>query len=197
RDRQIHIHQALRAGEQILEHLEMSPDFKQAEFGGELRRFKETVSQIVIVAAAKRPGALIDHFLRFPLVARTEERTDGHVVSILSEGFKVRLIAVTPKDFAVALFNETGSEAHLQKLNELAAKGELKSQRKRTSKSGKSPAIELKSEAEIYRRLGMQYVPPELREDVGEVEAALAGKIPEDLVTTDDIRGMVHCHTTY
>ncbi|HWP55451.1 MAG TPA: PHP domain-containing protein [Pyrinomonadaceae bacterium] len=188
REQRIHIHQALRAGEAILEFLKTSRDFGQAEFGGSLRRWKETVSQIVVVASAKKPQALIDHFVRFPLVMRTEEKTSGRVVVTLSEGFKATLIAVTPKEFAVALFNATGSQAHLQKLVGYA--------RLRRA-SPKSKPIELKSEAQIYRSLDMQFVPPELREDHGEIEAALAGKIPEDLVTADDIRGMVHCHTTY
>jgi len=130
----------------------------------------------------------LDHFVRFPLVMRTEEKTSGRVVVTLSEGFKATLIAVTPKEFAVTLFNATGSQAHLQKLTEYA--------RLRRA-SPKSKPIEVKSEAQIYRSLGMQFVPPELREDHGEIEAALAGKIPDDLVTADDIRGMVHCHTTY
>jgi len=188
REQRIHIHQALRAGEAILEFLKTSHDFGQAEFGGSLRRWKETVSQIVVVASAKKPQALIDHFVRFPLVMRTEEKTSGRVVVTLSEGFKATLIVVTPKEFAVALFNATGSHAHLQKLTGFA--------RPRRA-SPKSKPIELKSEAQIYRSLGMQFVPPELREDHGEIEAALAGQIPEDLVTADDIRGMVHCHTTY
>jgi DNA polymerase (family 10) len=188
REQRIHIHQALRAGEAILEFLKTSRDFGQAEFGGSLRRWKETVSQIVVVASAKKPQALIEHFVRFPLVMRTEEKTSGRVVVTLSEGFKATLIAVTPKEFAVALFNATGSQAHLQKLTGYA--------RLRRA-SPKSKPIELNSEAQIYRRLGMQFVPPELREDQGEIEAALARKIPEDLVTADDIRGMVHCHTTY
>lgn len=195
REQRIHIHQALRAGEAIREFLKTSRDFGQAEFGGSLRRWKETVSQIVVVASAKKPQALIDHFVRFPLVMRTEEKTSGRVVVTLSEGFKATLIAVTPKEFAVALFNATGSQAHLQKLTELAANGKAYARRRRPS--SKSKAIELKSEAQIYRSLGMQFVPPELREDHGEIEAALAGKIPEDLVTANDIRGMVHCHTTY
>jgi len=188
REQRIHIHQALRAGEAILEFLKTSRDFGQAEFGGSLRRWKETVSQIVVVASAKKPQALLDHFVRFPLVMRTEEKTSGRVVVTLSEGFKATLIAVTPKEFAVTLFNATGSQAHLQKLTESA--------RLRRA-SPKSKPIEVKSEAQIYRSLGMQFVPPELREDHGEIEAALAGKIPDDLVTADDIRGMVHCHTTY
>jgi DNA polymerase (family 10) len=194
REQRIHIHQALRAGEAILEFLKTSRDFGQAEFGGSLRRWKETVSQIVVVASAKKPQALIDHFVRFPLVMRTEEKTSGRVVVTLSEGFKATLIAVTPKEFAVALFNATGSQAHLQKLTELPGNGKGYARRRRASSKTK---VELKSEAQIYRSLGMQFVPPELREDHGEIEAALAGKIPEDLVTANDIRGMVHCHTTY
>jgi len=196
REPRIHIHHALRAGQSILDYLKSSRDFGQAEFGGALRRWKETVSQIVIVAGAKKPQALIDHFLRFPMVMRTEKKTSGRVVVTLSEGFKATLIAVTAKEFAVALFNATGSQAHLQKLNELAAKGKLKTRGRGTGKP-KTKRVEVKSEAQVYRSLGMQFVPPELREDHGEIEAALAGKIPEDLVTTDDIRGMVHCHTTY
>lgn len=195
REQRIHIHHAQRAGERILEYLQTSRDFSKAEFGGALRRWKETVSQIVIVASAKKPPALIDHFLRFPMVVRTEEQTSDRAVVTLSEGFKATLTAVTPKEFEVALFNATGSQAHLQKLNDLAVKGKLKTRGKGTSPSTKP--VEVKSEAGIYRRLGMQYVPAELREDHGEIEAALAGKIPEDLVATDDIRGMVHCHTTY
>ena len=195
REQRIHIHHAQRAGERILEYLQTSRDFSKAEFGGALRRWKETVSQIVIVASAKKPHALIDHFLRFPMVVRTEEQTSDRAVVTLSEGFKATLTAVKPKEFGVALFNATGSQAHLQKLNDLAVQGKLKTRGKGTSTS-KNP-VEVTSEAGIYRRLGMQYVPAELREDHGEIEAALAGKIPEDLVATDDIRGMVHCHTTY
>ncbi|HSQ24636.1 MAG TPA: PHP domain-containing protein [Pyrinomonadaceae bacterium] len=195
REQRIHIHHAQRAGERILEYLQTSRDFSKAEFGGALRRWKETVSQIVIVASAKKPQALIDHFLRFPMVVRTEEQTSDRAVVTLSEGFKATLTTVTPKEFGVALFNATGSQAHLQKLNDLAVQGKLKTRGKGTSTS-KNP-VEVTSEAGIYRRLGMQYVPAELREDHGEIEAALAGKIPEDLVATDDIRGMVHCHTTY
>ena len=194
----IHIHHALRAGEAILEYLRSSRSLIEAKLAGSARRWQETVSQIIVVGSAKKPQALIDHFLGFPAVMRTEEQTPGRAVVTLAEGFKATLIAVTPKEFAVALFNATGSEAHLRRLNELAAGGRLKTKPRRTGKSKtKAATIEVKSEADIYRRLSMPFVPPELREDQGEIEAALAGRIPEDLVTTDDIRGMVHCHTTY
>ena len=194
-ERRIHIHHALRAGERILEYLETSRAFQRAELAGALRRWKETVSQIVVVASAKRPHSLLEHFLRFPMVKRVVEQTSDRAVVLLSEGFQATLIVVTPAEFAMALFNATGSRAHLRKLNELAVNGKLKTRAKRRGKS--SAVTDVKSEAQIYQRLGMQFVPPELREDQGEIEAARAGKIPEDLVSVGDIRGMVHCHTTY
>lgn len=182
-ERRIHIHHALRDGERIIEYLKTSRALIQAELAGDLRRWQETVSQIVIVASAKNPKSVIDHFLRFPMVMRTEERSRDRAVVSLSEGFKATLITVKPEEFPFALLQATGSDAHLRKLDQVAAKKKLK--------------ITPKDEREIYRKLGMQFVPPELREDLGEVEAAQSGKLPEDLITTEDIRGMVHCHTTY
>jgi DNA polymerase (family X) len=182
-ERRIHIHHALRDGERIIEYLKTSRALIQAELAGDLRRWQETVSQIVIVASAKNPKSVIDHFLRFPMVMRTEERSRDRAVVSLSEGFKATLITVKPEEFPFALLQATGSDAHLRKLDQVAAKKKLR--------------ITPKDEREIYRKLGMQFVPPELREDLGEVEAAQSGKLPEDLITTEDIRGMVHCHTTY
>jgi DNA polymerase (family X) len=203
RERRIHLHHALRTGQRILEYLGTAAGFRKAELAGSLRRRQETVSQLVIVASAKTPGKLIDHLLRFPLVVRVEEQTAQYCSVVLSEGFKATLFAVKHEEFPAVLLQATGSEAHLQKLQQVAAKRKLKLtergvQSVRTSKS-KNPKRETgaMSEAGIYARLGMQYVTPELREDQGEVEAALAGQLPEDLITTDDIRGMVHCHTTY
>jgi len=202
REHRIHIHHALRAGELILDHLRTAPGFVQGALAGSLRRWQETVSEIVVVASAKTPNGLINHFLRSPLVARTEERTSRRAVAVLGEGFRATLLAVKPDEFAATLLLATGSKAHLQKFDEVAAKRKLKLtergiQRLGSPKSKTASAIRAKTEPEIYRRLGMQYVPPELREDQGEVEAALAKTLPEDLITNEDIRGMVHCHTKY
>src|SRR3989440_1123997 len=187
----IHIHHALRAGERIIEYLKTSRALIDVEFGGSLRRWKETVSQVVIVASAKKPQALIDHLVRFPLVLSELERGKDRVTVQLTEGFKATLFAVKPDKFAITLLTATGSEAHLQKLAQLAAKKKI-----RLPTNGRAGS-DLHHESDIYRRLGMQYVPPELREDEGEIEAALRKKLPDDLVTAEDIRGMVHCHTTY
>jgi len=215
RDQRIHIHHALRAAENILEYLKTSRLLIKAEIAGELRRWQETVSEVVIVASAKNPKSLVNHFVRFPMVVRTEEESRAHAVVQLSEGFKATLLAVKPEEFAVTLLNATGSAAHLRKLDQVAARKKLQitphtiqirttsdSERlKRTNGSkSKRPSlsvVRIKDGADIYRKLGMQYVPPEMREDLGEVEAAQRKKLPEHLVTTEDIRGMVHCHTTY
>ena len=199
-ERHIHLHHALRTGERILEYLGTAPGGSRAELAGSLRRRQETVSQIIIVASAKSPKKLIDHILRFPLVVRVEEQTAQYCTVVLNEGFKATLFAVKPEEFPAVLLQATGSEAHLRKLQQVAARKKLKLselgvEEQGTSKSKK--AIRVKSEADIYARLGMQYVTPELREDHGEVEAAMAERLPEDLIITDDIRGMVHCHTTY
>src|SRR5256714_2037552 len=187
----IHLHHALRAGERIVDYLKSSRALIDVEVGGSLRRWKETVSRVVIVASAKKPQALIDHFVRFPLVLSELERGKDRVTVQLTEVFKATLIAVKPDKFATTLLTATGSEAHLQKLAQLAAKKKI-----RLPTNGRAGS-DLDREADIYRRLGMQYVPPELREDEGEIEAALRKKLPDDLVTVEDIRGMVHCHTTY
>lgn len=186
REHLTHIHHAWRISEQVREYLATTRGFVRGEVAGETRRWKETVSQIVIVAAAKNPKSLFDHFLRFPLVVRAASQTRRECTVVLSEGLKATLISVKPDEFAAALLDATGSEAHLRKLGQVAGKKKLKF----------APSA-FKSEREIYKRLGLQYVPPELREDVGEIEAALKRRLPEDLVTEDDIQGMVHCHTMY
>ncbi len=203
REQRIHIHQALRTGLGVLEYLRTAPGFVQGELAGSLRRWPETVSQIVIVASAKKPKGLIDHFVRLPLIVRVEDQAAQRCSAVLSEGFRATLLAVKPDEFASTLLLMTGSKAHLERLEQVAAKRKLKLTEKGIQKLGPrqtksaGSVILVKTETEIYRKLGMQYVPPELREDQGEIEAALKHALPEDLITTEDIRGMVHCHTKY
>ena len=192
----IHIHHAWRVSEQILEHLATARGLIKAEAAGATRRWKETVSRIVIVASSKNPAAIIEHFLKLPIVVRAESKTRQHCTVVLAEGYKATLIAVKPEEFAIALWRATGSEAHLKKLQPIATKKKL-SIVSGNGSFARTASTRVKSEAEIYKRLGLQYVPPELREDVGEVEAALKRKLPQDLIATEDIQGMVHCHTMY
>ncbi len=195
REQFIHIHHAWRLSERIIEYLSTARGLVKAETGGETRRWKETVSEIVIVASAKKPETIIEHFLRFPLVLRAESQTKQECSVVLSEGYKATLVVVKPEEFALALWRATGSEAHLKKIQPIAAKKKLFLFSNGTRVAKSIPPF--KTETAIYKRLGMQYVAPELREDAGEVEAALKKKLPEDLITAEDIQGMVHCHTIY
>ena len=107
------------------------------------------------------------------------------------------LRVVAPEDHATALHHLTGSKAHHVKLRGLAReRGYSLSEYGLARLDGESP-VKVESEAELYATLGLPFIPPELREYEGEIEAALAGTLPSDLVRVDDVRGMVHCHTRW
>jgi len=198
KEQRLHLHRALAAAEQVSNYLVTAPGKPEIEFAGSLRRWKETVGTIRIVAKTTKPAGLIEYFLRFPSIVQVEEQTKSSCIVRLAEGARASLRAVHPAEFALSWLTETGSQAHLIKLQEIAAgNGKPKAGRGKSSARSRAPVSDPKTEAELYRRWGMQYIPPELREDAGEIEAALAGKLPEDLITVADIEGMVHCHTTY
>jgi DNA polymerase (family 10) len=198
-EKRLHLHHASRVAEQVINYLQTAKGASDIRVAGSLRRWKETVGTIRVVANTKRPAELIEYFLRFPLIVQVETQVKEACVVILAEGARVSLVAARPDEFALALLTETGSRTHVNKLQEIAAREGSKSKSKGSRKTTQTSArlAKLDGETHIYQQLGMQYVPPELREDQGEIEAALAGKLPEDLVQLEDIRGMVHCHTTY
>jgi DNA polymerase (family 10) len=197
RERRLHIHHAQRIAEPIGDYLETARGVSEVAVAGAARRWKETVGTIRFVVAAARPPAAIKHFLNFPLIVQVRAKTSSSCDVTLAEGAKVSVSAVTPDEFPLALITETGSMAHVAKLLKHESQ-RTKRKRSNTSapRTAKLSPIELK-EAAIYKRMGLQFIPAELREDVGEIEAADAGKLPEDLITSSDIQGMVHCHTTY
>ncbi|HEV7475498.1 MAG TPA: DNA polymerase/3'-5' exonuclease PolX [Pyrinomonadaceae bacterium] len=197
----LHLHRALQAAQQIADYLQTMRDAQNVSFAGSLRRWKETVGTIRLVATAKRPAKVIEHFLRYPYIVEVIEQMEEACTVRLLEGARVSLVAARPEEFALALLTETGSKAHVGKLQQIAS-GEVaqpnSGRRKReTTRRSAERSSALQSEEDIYHQLGLQYIPPELREDAGEIEAAFAGKLPADLLTVEDIRGMVHCHTTY
>lgn len=196
----LHLHRALQTAAQVANYLQTTADTSDISVAGSLRRWKETVGTIRLVVNTKQPAALIEHFLRFPLIVQVVEQMTEACTVRLAEGARVSLVAAAPEEFALALLTETGSKAHVGKLQQIASeegnRPEAKGKRSKTPPRKTTRSTNL-TEEDIYHQLGMQYIPPELREDEGEIEAALAGKLPEDLVTLEDIQGMVHCHTTY
>jgi DNA polymerase (family 10) len=190
----LHIHHAQRIAEPISDYLQTARGVSEVAVAGSARRWKETVGTIRFVVATSKPSAVIKHFLNFPLIVQVIAQTSSNCAVVLAEGARVSVTAVGAGDFPLALITETGSSAHVSKL--------LTLQNQPTRRKGVArPNVRLSktelAEAAIYKRLGMQFIPPELREDHGEIEAALKGKLPDDLITGNDIQGMVHCHTTY
>jgi DNA polymerase (family 10) len=183
--RRLHLHHAWNTADQSVEYLKAIDDIVDVSVAGSLRRWEETIGVIDIVASAQDPAAVIEKFLQFQLILSSHIEDENTCVAQFADGAQVWLTVVPPKEFAITLFVKTGSQAHIEKVQQYAEKKKI------------SFARLPKTEEQLYSRLGMAYIPPELREDQGEIEAALAKKVPEDLVTVADIKGMVHCHTTY
>lgn len=183
--RRLHLHHAWNTADQSIEYLNGIDGVVDVSVAGSLRRWEETIGVIDIVASAKDPAAVIEKFLQFQLILSSHIEDENTCVAQFADGAQVWLTVVPPKEFAITLFVKTGSQAHIEKVQRYAEKKKI------------SFARLPKTEEQLYSRLGMAYIPPELREDVGEIEAALSKKLPEDLVTVEDIKGMVHCHTTY
>jgi DNA polymerase (family 10) len=164
----------------------------KAEIAGALRRRREIIRQIDIVAAAKTAKPVLDRFLTYPGLARTDRIDEGRCLAQLANGVPVELNIVQDNDYVRELHTRTGSSQHIAKLEELGRRHSTA----RSARAQNKARAGLASEVEIYRRLGLTYIPPELREDTGEIEAAAVGALPEPVETTD-VRGMIHCHTLY
>jgi DNA polymerase (family X) len=175
--------EALAAGEAMCAYLVRAPDSPAAEAAGELRRRVESVDELSLVVASDRPSEAVKAGLRAPLLAEVTSQNRTGFEGRLATGLPVRVHVAPRAGYAAALLRATGSPAHVQHLERLAGERGL--------------CLAGESEAEIYRRLGLPFIPPELREGEGEIEAALAGALPADLVTAEDLRGFVHCHTVY
>jgi DNA polymerase (family 10) len=174
--------EALAVADAMRAHLERAPAVVSAEAAGDLRRWAESIDRLSLVVGAERPAETMKHALQAPLVevtSRGKEQFDGQLAS----GLPVRVHVVSRAAYASTLLRATGSTGHVEHLERLARE--------------RGARLEGASEAEIYRRLGLPFIPPELREDTGEIEAARDGTLPADLVTEADLKGLVHCHTVY
>ncbi len=203
--------EASSIGERIVAHLRASPATIECELAGSTRRGRETVGDLDVVVASHEPGAVSAHFLGLPGIAETLAHGETKTAVRLANGLQVDLRIVPPGDFATLLHHLTGSKAHHVKLRGLARdRGmtlsewglfELPQGDRATAGDGDptqhGAKVLIRSEAEIYRALGLAPIPPELREDEGELEAARDGTLPTELVRLEDVRGMVHCHTTW
>src|SRR6058998_1563554 len=175
--------EALADAAALSAHLRKAPVSASVEAAGDLRRWAESLDELSLVVAADRPPDAMKHALRAPLLAEVTSRDQETFQGRLASGLSVRVQVVSRAACAPALLRATGSAAHVEHLERLARERGVR--------------LEGESEAEIYARLGLPFIPPELREGEGEIEAAMTDALPADLVTAEDLKGLVHCHTVY
>ncbi|HOE95270.1 MAG TPA: DNA polymerase/3'-5' exonuclease PolX [Candidatus Sumerlaeota bacterium] len=194
------IHTATAAAERILGHLRAVPGIGRLELAGSLRRRRETIKDIDLVATAADPAAVMQAFVTMPGVLRVVGHGATKSSILLAGGIPADLRVVAEDEFAAALNYFTGGKEHNTALRGRARRMGLKLNEYGLFREapGDEPGERLPTpdEAAIYQRLGLAYIEPELREGEGEIEAAEAGELPR-LVTADQVRGVLHCHTTY
>jgi DNA polymerase (family 10) len=260
--------EALAEAEPLVAYLRGSPAALRVELAGSVRRMRETVADLDVVASSREPAELSERLASYPRVAEVLARGGTKTTVRLGGGLQVDLRIVPPEDFATLLHHLTGSKAHHVRLRGIArergytlsewglfrlppsprlsppagAGGEGDRALPAANRGSSSPRVRAEGEGDpelptaghdlpspplrggegqgegegepqvvldpaakfpiaseegLYAALGLAFVPPELREDTGEIEAARAGALPADLVREEDLRGFVHCHTTW
>lgn len=183
--------------EQLLERVRATAGVVRAEIAGSVRRYAETNGDIDIVASADvAPDLVMEAFATAPNVTEVLARGGTKCSVRLRDGLQADLRVVTEPQFATALHHFTGSKQHHVKLRGIARSKGLSISEYGLARLDGGPPLQPASEDELYRTLGLASVPPELREDLGELELAEKASLPE-LVALQDIRGFVHCHSTW
>jgi DNA polymerase (family 10) len=194
-ERRMLLDDATDLGDEILSFVRSHPATERAEVGGSLRRMKETIGDIDIVAASTDPDSLADNFAEAPFAEEVLAHGPKKVF-ILSGGTEVDLRIVDPEAYGTLLHHFTGGQAHNISLRERAVKMGINISEYGLAEIGTGDYKPVATEEDLYSRLDLAYIPPELREDTGEIEAAATGNLP-DLVSVQDVRGDLHVHTNY
>jgi DNA polymerase (family 10) len=194
-ERRMLLDDATDLGDRVLSFVRSHPATERAEVGGSLRRMKETIGDIDIVAASTDPDSLADDFAEAPFAEEVLAHGPKKVF-ILSGGTEVDLRIVDPEAYGTLLHHFTGGQAHNISLRERAVKMGINISEYGLAEIGTGDYKPVATEEDLYSRLDLAYIPPELREDTGEIEAAATGNLP-DLVSVQDVRGDLHVHTNY
>jgi DNA polymerase (family 10) len=186
---------ALPVAEEIAGALREHPAADRVEVAGSLRRLGDSVKDIDIIATASDPAALIDRLRGLELVESVHQSGDAGARVLTHSGMKVDLRVVAPDQFGNVLQHFTGAKAHNVQLREWAVRRGLHISEYGVLDDADGETTRCATEEGVYERLGLPWIPPELREGRGELEAALKGTLPE-LIELGDLRGDLHCHTT-
>ena len=200
------LNEAERSVEPLLAYLRETPEIERLEVAGSYRRRKETIGDIDLLAIASRPVPVMEHFRAYAQVDQILMAGDTRSTVVLGSGLQVDLRVVPPECYGAALVYFTGSKEHNVKLRRRAVERGL-----RISEYGvfslhggvhednagtEGECIAGREEADVYATVGLAWIPPEMREDRGEIEAAAAGRLP-DLIRVEDLRGDLHMHSTW
>ncbi len=185
---------AYQMSQSIIERLTTMDEVELISPAGSLRRMKETVGDIDILITSKKPKPVMDIFVNLPEVTQVLAHGDTKSSVIMENRVQVDVRVVESGSFGAALQYFTGSKQHNIKIREIAGKNGLKVNEYGVFRGKKK--IAGKEEEEVYLSIGLSHIPPELREDRGEVESALKGKLPE-LVELSDIKGDMHVHSSW
>jgi DNA polymerase (family 10) len=186
---------ALAVGEELLQAIREHPVTVRAEFAGSARRMTDSVKDLDIVATATDPAALARAAVQLPQVQTASTPGDNAVRLRTHAGLNVDLRVVEPDQFGNVLQHLTGSKEHNVALRDFSVRRGLHISEYGVLDDATGITHRCSTEQEVYGLLGMDYIEPELRENRGELEAALDGTLPE-LVTLADLKGDLHSHTT-
>ncbi|MGB3681499.1 MAG: DNA polymerase/3'-5' exonuclease PolX [Rubrobacteraceae bacterium] len=194
-ERRMLLDEATAIGEGLLSFVRSHPATEKAELAGSLRRRKETIGDLDLVAASTDPHGLAEAFANAEFVSEVVAHGDTKV-SIKTGEIDVDLRIVAPEAFGSLLHHFTGSQAHNIVLRERAVKMGINISEYGLAKAGTGDYEPAATEEDLFEKLGLVYIPPELREDGGEIQAAENDELP-DLLEVGDIRGDLHVHTNY
>lgn len=181
-------------GERMISYLKKDPNVDEAQALGSLRRMKDTVGDVDIAVSSNKPLKAISHFTSYPYKERVIERGTTTASILISGGKQIDLMIMPPDSFGSLLQHFTGSKDHNVHLREIALKKGMSLSEYGIKVKGKIKKF--KTEEDFYKELGMAWIPPEIREDKGEIEKALAHRLPH-LVELTDIKGDLHIHSSF
>jgi len=180
----------------VVDMLQEHPAAVKVSEAGSARRRKETFRDLDIIATAKDPEALIDYFTKLEWVIEVVAKGPTKATVLSNEGLRFDLRVVPPESYGNLLQHFTGSKDHNVALRERAVKDGLSVSEYSITVAETGEELKFADEEQVYERLGYQFIPPELRENAGELETARKGELPK-LVDLTDVKGDLHSHTTY
>jgi len=190
------LHNAINVGEKYISFLDISSYIQQISIAGSLRRKKDSIGDIDILVASNKPEEIMNHVVKYQDIKRILMKGNTKTSVLLSNDLQVDVRVVNEDSFGSALQYFTGSKEHNVAMRSLALKNGFKLNEYGLFKKETDEKIAGKNEDSIYKMLNLPFIPPELRENRGEIEQGLLDNLP-NLIHLSDIKGDLHIHSSY